>query len=197
MFCFSSFDGTLSLKCQLHSAAGKPEEKKEEVPKGSGIIFWLLSYSHCIDVSACLLWHSSIWRKQWKDEIENRLLKTEAVNNHSFKLPSKKLRTLYFEIIHKRFIVFKAIENTSCSIWVLQTANRKLMKLAAGKLFRVARLKADKRAGRRAVQNWLYRNFIHELQHEVIYIRKSFPWISDGLWLEHYCSGARSWICFR
>jgi len=27
------------------------------------------------------------------------------------------------------------------------------MKLAAGKLFRVARLKADKRAGRRAVQN--------------------------------------------
>lgn len=106
------------------------------------------------------------------------------------------MRTFYFEIIHRRFIIFKAIENTSCSIWALQPTNRKLMKLADGKLFRIARMKADKNF-RRAVQNWLYRKFMHELQHEVIYIGKRFTCISDGSWGEHYCWGARSWSCFR
>lgn len=39
VFCFSTFDGTLSLKCQVHSTGGKPEEEKEEMPKGSGAVF--------------------------------------------------------------------------------------------------------------------------------------------------------------
>lgn len=59
------------------------------------------------------------------------------------------------------------------------------MKLADGKLFRVARMKADKDS-RRAVQSWLDRKFIHELQHEMINIGKTFTHISDELWGEHY-----------
>lgn len=196
MFCFSSFDGTLTLNCQVHSTAEKPEEEKEEMPKGSGTVF-VSSVTTAALMLVLAFCDSSTQRKQWKDEIENRLLRIEAVNIRSFKILYKKyLRTFYFEIIHKRFINFKAIENTSCSIWVLHATNRKLMKLADGKLFQVARMKADKNF-RRAVQNWLDRKLMHELQHEVIYGGKSFTCISDGLWGEHYCSGARSWSSFR
>lgn len=166
------------------------------MPEGSGTFFWLLSFHHCIDVTVCLLWHSFTQRKQWKDEIGKRLHRIEAVNNHCFKLPYKQLMTLYFEMIHKRSVIYKAIENTSCSIGVLQAAARKLVKLGDGKLFRVARMKANKKFIR-TVQNWLDRKFMHELQHEVICVGKSFTCISDGLWGEHYCSGTRSCSWFR
>lgn len=39
MFCFLSFGGALSLKHQIRSTAGKPEEKKEEMAEGSGTGF--------------------------------------------------------------------------------------------------------------------------------------------------------------
>lgn len=195
MFYFLNFDGALSSKHQVYSAAGKTEQK-EEMAEGSGTVFWLLSCHPCIDVSACLQWHSSTLRKQWKDKIEKRLLRIEAPNNHSFKLPYKNyLRSFYFEMIHKGFIIFKAIEKDSCSIWVPQ-ANRKLVKVADGKLLRVARTKADENFGG-TVQNWLDRKFMHELQHEVICLRKSFTCIIDGLWGEHCRLEARSWSWFR
>lgn len=41
MFCFSSFDGTLSLKCRIHSTTEKPEAKQGSC-QGLGTGFQLL-----------------------------------------------------------------------------------------------------------------------------------------------------------
>lgn len=54
------------------------------------------------------------------------------------------MSTFSFEVSHKRVIIFKAIENTSCIFEWCKVQIESLVKLVDGKLFRVARMKVDK-----------------------------------------------------